>query len=610
MAQPTYEYSGVCYTATSGQTTFALTSTDGHPIGYLSPNHIHIRTSADSGETWNILPVNTGWTFADPATSIVLVTPATAGEWIDIRRKTPIDEDWVDFQAGSLLTAGQLNDAETFSLYCDQELADDVHNLTPPEVGLATTDDLPEGEVNLYYTDERVAEYIAENPSGLGVTKIIPGTNITLTPSTGEGVVTINSTGGGGSGGVVYKGLVDVTQPAPANPQEGDLWANTTEGVADASWIGIAGETVGVGDEPIYNGTEWQVFPRPPIVGAVESVNGQTGIVSLGVEELDDFAYYPSSNLVTLLGPQVSTSVLPQGTEFSGEPSQGGSYFRFRKETNLPFYHGVSQLSSGDQIELTWNNVGTMRTDSVSFVGVTESLQGNGYTLCLMTVQSVLGTMSTGDYFLSVYSPLITNGEEPIRSGQTLIYDQTTEKWRPQLPALKVEELADFAYYPASNQVTLIGPSVGDLSAPGVTDNAYKAYLGGSTNELWVLYLASNTAQNEVFEQLTVGDAMNIKYYVNANGDIATVEVACTFKSFGPNTNSNPLQSWLKLAGSFTSFDTALGNYSMVITSPNISNGFEPITTGQALIFDRTTESWRPEDIATELNISALPALP
>jgi hypothetical protein len=290
MAQPTYEYSGVCYTAASGQTIFALTSTDGNPIGYLSPNHIYVRTSANSGATWVPLPVDTAWNFADPATSIVLVTPATAGLWVDIQRKTPIDKDWVDFQAGSLLTAGQLNDAETFSLYCDQELADGVASLTP-ETAIATTDDLPEGQVNLYYTDERVAEYIAENPSELGVTKILPGTNITLTPSTGEGVVTINSTGGGGSGGIIYKGLVDVTQPAPPNPQEGDLWANTTEGLADASWIGIAGEEIGIGDEPVYNGTQWQVFPRPPVVGAVESVNGQTGVVTIGVEQLSDVDY-------------------------------------------------------------------------------------------------------------------------------------------------------------------------------------------------------------------------------------------------------------------------------------------------------------------------------
>ncbi len=454
MVQPTYEYSGVCYTAASGQTIFALTSTDGNPIGYLSPDHIHVRTSVDSGATWVPLPANTAWTFADPATSIVLVTPATAGEWVDIQRKTPIDKDWVDFQAGSLLTAGQLNDAETFSLYCDQEIADDVGNITPPEIGLATTDDLPEGQTNLYftpervvetipttdalpegqanlyYTDARVAEYIADNPTNVGVTKIIPGANVTISPTSGVGAVTINSSGGGGGGGIVYKGTIDATGPAPVNPQAGDFWINSTAGVADDSWTGIGGEAISVGERLIY-GTEWEILPTPP--SGVESVNGQTGVAIIGVEQLNDFAYYPSSNLVTLLGPQVSvgTQVL-EGTEFSGEPTSGGSYFRFRKETNLPFFNGVSQLDDGDSIDLTWNNAGTMKTDSVFFRGLSESGQAGGWTLCILTVNSPLGTMATGDFYLSVYSLLISNGEEPIRTGQALIYDQLTESWRPE----------------------------------------------------------------------------------------------------------------------------------------------------------------------------------
>ena len=222
MAQPTYEYSGVCYTATSGQTTFALTSTAGRPIGYLSPSHIYVRTSIDSGETWNILPVNTGWTFADPATSIVLTTPATVGEWIDIQRKTPIDQDWIDFQAGSLLTAGQLNEAETFSLYCDQELADQT---LVPDLSLDTTDDLAEGSTNLYYTNARVESYVsgAGYIKDAGVTRLIAGANIGLSPSDGTGEVTITAAGGGGGTGGI-----------PEAPINGE-----TFGRKDAGWISL-----------------------------------------------------------------------------------------------------------------------------------------------------------------------------------------------------------------------------------------------------------------------------------------------------------------------------------------------------------------------------------
>jgi hypothetical protein len=261
MAPLTYEYSGVCYTATSGQTIFALTSTAGNPIGYLSPTHIHVRTSVDSGTTWNTLPAGTGWTFANPATSIVLTTPATAGEWIDIQRKTPINTDWVDFQSGSLLTAEQLNEAETFSLYCDQELADGVVDLTPPDIGLDSTDDLPEGSVNLYYTNARVESYVSgagylKNLSGLdtddlsegssnlyytnervesyvsgagyikdaGVTRLIAGANIGLSPSNGTGEVTITAAGGGGGTGGI-----------PEAPINGE-----TFGRKNAAWISLS----------------------------------------------------------------------------------------------------------------------------------------------------------------------------------------------------------------------------------------------------------------------------------------------------------------------------------------------------------------------------------
>ena len=226
MAQQSYEYSGVCYTATSGQKIFALTSTAGNSIGYLSPAHIHVRTSTDSGATWTNLNAGTDWTFADPATSIVLTTSAAASEWVNIQRKTPLDADWVNFQSGSLLTAEQLNEAETFSLYCDQELADGVVELTPPDIGLNSTDDLPEGSTNLYYTNGRVESYVsgAGYIKDAGVTRLIAGANIGLSPSDGTGEVTITASGGGGGTGGI-----------PEAPVNGE-----TFGRKDAAWVSIS----------------------------------------------------------------------------------------------------------------------------------------------------------------------------------------------------------------------------------------------------------------------------------------------------------------------------------------------------------------------------------
>ena len=124
MTVPNYKYSGVCYTATADQTTFALTTSQGQSIGYLKREHIEVRISADSGNTWTGLSINTDYVFADPATSIVLNTGAAAGTLVDISRHTPMDDDYIDFQAGSLLTAAELNTFDTWQLYIDQELDD------------------------------------------------------------------------------------------------------------------------------------------------------------------------------------------------------------------------------------------------------------------------------------------------------------------------------------------------------------------------------------------------------------------------------------------------------------------------------------------------------
>ena len=187
-------------------------------------------------------------------------------------------------------------------------------------------------------------------------------------------------------------------------------------------------------------------------------------------------------------------------------------------------------------------------------------------------------------------------------------WSATDNKWTPGFNT--VEQLADFAYYPASQQVTLVGPMVADLNTPSATNSEYVAFITG--DDMWIKYLATNTALNEVFKQLTVGDDVTACYYTNdvSDNSIIYVEMPSTFKSFGPNNNDpNPTENRLTLTSSlFSAYPPKLGDYQMVIKSPYISNGFEPITTGQALIYDVATQKWRPEDVT--LNISSYPTLP
>ena len=174
-----------------------------------------------------------------------------------------------------------------------------------------------------------------------------------------------------------------------------------------------------------------------------------------------------------------------------------------------------------------------------------------------------------------------------------------------------VEQLDDFAYYPDSQQVTLVGPCVQDLV--GTNDFQYQAEVTGIPDEIQFSYSATNTEQNAVFEGLSQGNEVTVCYYTSNAGDNSPVyvETQGTFELFGPKSGPVPLlTNWVRISGSFFNNPPKYGDFPTVIKSSFISNGFKPITTGQALVYDQTTDKWRPEDIAAELNISALPTLP
>ena len=258
----TFVYSGVTYTAPAvGTTEFALTSDSGNAIPYLSQDHIYVFTSSDGGDTWTTLTAVTQYTFNSQGTEIILATGTVAGQQIRLQRKTPLSAQYVVFSDGSLLTSNQLNQAELFSLYCDQELYDTGGGGGGGGGSISTTDDLPEGNTNLYYTDNRVESYVsgAGYVKDAGVTKLVAGTNIVLSPSSGEGIVTIQSIGGSA---VNYMGVIDATGPAPSGPRNGDMYVNSGSGVADNSWAGIAGDAL-VGNERLIYDTadsEWAII--------------------------------------------------------------------------------------------------------------------------------------------------------------------------------------------------------------------------------------------------------------------------------------------------------------------------------------------------------------
>ena len=126
----TYKYSGVVYaTPAADQVDFALTTSDGNDIVYLSGDHIHAYTS-DDGKAWAEVARGDAadqWNFkpSDPKTVRFGTAPGAAKQ-VRLLRITPYQTKYTTFQEGSLLTSSQLNDGEDFSMLVDQELYDET----------------------------------------------------------------------------------------------------------------------------------------------------------------------------------------------------------------------------------------------------------------------------------------------------------------------------------------------------------------------------------------------------------------------------------------------------------------------------------------------------
>ncbi len=279
----TWTYSGNIYDASPpGTTTFPLTTETGNVINYLQRSHIHVYKSVDSGAVYTELTFNADYQFNTEGTEIVLNTGIAAGEWIKLLRITPYQTEYVEYQASSQLTAGQLNTGEKFSMYVDQELYDGIAVVNEGFITEAPNDG------NLYGRESNAWAVvpppgIADAPSDNKEYVRLNGGWSEIPPDQGgvpeapidsktygrNNATWVEITGGGG--GLDYKGTRDLTLAAPSTSSDGDLYVNTaTSGVVDNSWTGIGGSALTGAERVAYDGVSWEMLPAPS--GGVELI--------------------------------------------------------------------------------------------------------------------------------------------------------------------------------------------------------------------------------------------------------------------------------------------------------------------------------------------------
>ena len=143
-----------------------------------------------------------------------------------------------------------------------------------------------------------------------------------------------------------------------------------------------------------------------------------------------DFAYTPLSNTASLSGPSVTGNPSGYNNYRGAHSGSSGAIIVFEKSTNLQFYNLINQLSSGDSIDVNWNNVGNQRTDTIGFHSLYDTTDGtSGIVYGNLKLNSSLGTFGLGAYPFTVTSTNIINGTAPIANNQVLRYKTATSKW-------------------------------------------------------------------------------------------------------------------------------------------------------------------------------------
>ena len=289
--------------------------------------------------------LTTNFTITNYTTSgggtVVLTTAPEVGTEVTVFRDTDITSMNATFMSGSAIRAQDLNGDFTQLRNAIQETESNIDSIIENPYELPVASDVTLGGIkvgqNLSIDSDGVLssadtsgvpeapndgkQYGRQSeswteiapPAASGVTKIVAGTNVTISPTSGEGEVTINSTASGGTGGATYKGTIDMTLAAPA-AENGDFYVNTaTSGTVNASWTGLGGTPLSGGERVIYNGgtNQWDLLPAE---GGMWSQNG-------------DAIYYNDGNVgIGTVNPSFKLDVNGTGS-FAGNVQSGGSPF-------------------------------------------------------------------------------------------------------------------------------------------------------------------------------------------------------------------------------------------------------------------------------------------
>ena len=227
-------------------------------------------------------------------------------------------------------------------------------SLAPGELGVNLADQ------KLYTADQEGHVFELGAPGDPGVTKLVAGTNITLTPATGLGEVKIDAAGGstapvqsvnGETGDVV----LDAADVGAATAEQGDKADTALQPGSDISELNNdAGYITDAGVTKLVAGANITLTPADGLGQVTIEASGGGGSVG-SLQQVTDVGNTTTNDIET--GAIKCTAIEGNGTALTGVTHPGDNVSSLNNDAGY--------LASGDDISLLTNNAGYL-TDAPS----------------------------------------------------------------------------------------------------------------------------------------------------------------------------------------------------------------------------------------------------
>lgn len=437
--------------------------------------------------------------------------------------------------------------------------------------------------------DLEVAEIAVNTADGKFFTKHTDGT---IKEISGSG-----SGGGGGAGNLSELNDVDITTNPPTDGK--GLIYDSTSGKWETADVvlSVNGETgdasLGIqdmddylssvspaeGDTLQWDDAEQKFKPSEPFPGNIVSVNDQTGEVSLGIQDMDDYQLKPAG------GPRYIFSETALSSPGLGEMGYtGGSLV-----VNLVDQDGVNWSSSwGSQEVFPQNTPFSVRINGIETTGYSKSNTGfTSGSVSLFGANPNFGTdLVDGDevefLIASFPSPSL-----PLAQGDILQWNDSTQKFNPTAPVQRIQDQKDFQPIPNTSEYAGLDYRLADGSNTSVDATPNGWYLDSNR------YLTFGADGFTALNLLSVGDALTMKLAGEADFS-TTVSTGVTpfSSSYYLRVSDVPPAAYL---------DVAVGT-PIILDALVFAEGFQPLADGDILRWNDADQKFNPVQLSGTVN--------